>query len=141
MSFNQKSILFMTILVVCAVIAIAFILFDPPYSPNFWIGFSAIMVSLVLFGAFWIQQIAKADSVLPTAIGVWALNAVYCVFALATTVLTWMNVKYYALLHVVGFAVFVVAHLMFRMAEHHVEEMSKGDEPEQKIEKSKVTWR
>jgi hypothetical protein len=41
----------------------------------------------------------------------------------------------------VGFTLFVMAHLLFRMAEHHIEEQSKDDEPEQKIERAKVTWR
>ena len=57
-----------------------------------------------------------------------------------------MSVPHYAeeaffLFEVVALALFVVAHLFFRIAEHHVEEMSKGEEPEKKIERAKVTWR
>ena len=44
-------------------------------------------------------------------------------------------------MQVVGLSLFVVAHLFFRIVEHHVEEMAKDDEPEQKIERAKVTWR
>ena len=49
--------------------------------------------------------------------------------------------KYYMLFHVIGFCLFVMVHLFFRMVEHHIEEQSKNDEPTQKIERAKVTWR
>ena len=87
------------------------------------------------------QQIAKADSVLPMSLAVWGVNAGYFVFALIATLLTGLDEKFYVLIHTVGFALFVMAHLFFKIAEHHIEEQSKYDEPEQKIERAKVTWR
>ena len=141
MSFNQKMISLLTVFALGITAAIAFVFFEPPYSGKFWIGFSALAFSELLFGAFWVQQIAKADTVLPMSIGVWGLNAAYFVFALIATMLTGPDDKFYILLHVVGFALFVMVHLLFRMAEHHIEEQSKDDEPEQKIERAKVTWR
>ena len=141
MTFNQKIITLLTVFAFGITAAIAFVFFEPPYSWKFWMGFSALSFSEILFGAFWVQQIAKVDSVLPTSIGVWGLNAAYFVFALVATLLTGLGDKFFILLHVVGFALFVMAHLFFRMVEHHIEEQSKNDEPEQKIERAKVTWR
>ena len=141
MSFNQKMISLLTVFALGITAAIAFVFFEPPYSGKFWIGFSALAFSEFLFGAFWVQQIAKADTVLPMSIGVWGLNAAYFVFALIATMLTGLDDKFYILLHDVGFALFVMAHLLFRMAEHHIKEQSKDDEPVQKIERTKVTWR
>ena len=141
MSFNQKMISLLTVFAFGITAVVAFVVFEPPYSWKFWMGFSALSFSEILFGAFWVQQIGKADSVLPMSIGVWGLNATYFVFALIATLLTGLGDKFYILLHVVGFAVFVMVHLFFRMVEHHIEEQSKNDEPEQKIERAKVTWR
>jgi len=141
MSFTQKIVSLLTVFAFGITVAIAFVIFEPPYEWKFWLGFSALGFSEILFGAFWVQQIAKSDSVLPMSIGVWGLNAVYFAFALVATMLTGLGDKFYVLLHVVGFAVFVMAHLFFRMVEHHIEEQSQYDEPEQKIEKAKVTWR
>jgi hypothetical protein len=141
MSFNQKIISVLTVFAVGITVAIAFVLFEPPYEWKFWLALGALLFSEVLFGAFWVQQIAKADSVLPMSIGVWGINAAYFGFTLLATLLTGMGDKYFILLHVVGFALFTMAHLFFRMVEHHIEEQSKDEEPEQKIERAKVTWR
>jgi hypothetical protein len=141
MSFNQKMILLLTVFFVGITSAVTFVVFEPPYSGNFFISFGALILSEILFGAFWMQQIAKADSVLPMSLAVWGVNAGYFVFALIATLLTGLNEKFYVLIHTVGFALFVMAHLFFRIAEHHIEEQSKYDEPEQKIERAKVTWR
>lgn len=141
MSFNQKMILLLTVFLVGITSAVTFVVFEPPYSGNFFISFGALILSEILFGAFWMQQIAKADSVLPMSLAVWGVNAGYFVFALMATLLTGFDEKFYVLIHTVGFALFVMAHLFFRIAEHHIEEQSKYDEPEQKIERAKVTWR
>ena len=141
MSFNQKMILLLTVFFVGITSAVTFVVFEPPYSGNFFISFGALILSEILFGAFWMQQIAKADSVLPMSLAVWGVNAGYFVFALIATLLTGLDEKFYVLIHTVGFALFVMAHLLFRIAEHHIEEQSKYDEPEQKIERAKVTWR
>ena len=141
MPFNQKIISLLTVFAVGVTAAVSFVFFDPPYSWKFWTGFSALSFSEIIFGAFWVQQIAKADSVLPMSIGVWGLNAAYFAFALIATMLTGLDDKFFVLLHAVGFALFVMAHLFFRIAEHHIEEQSRDDEPEQKIERAKVTWR
>ena len=141
MSFNQKMILLLTVFLVGITAAVTFVFFEPPYSGKFLVAFGALAVSEILFGAFWMQQIAKTDSVLPMSVGVWGINAAYFIFALIATLLTGLQEKFYILLHVVGFALFVMAHLFFKIAEHHIEEQSKYDEPEQKIERAKVTWR
>ena len=141
MSFNQKMISLLTVFAVGITAAVSFVFFDPPYSWKFWMSFSALLFSEILFGAFWVQQIAKADAVLPMSIGVWGLNAAYFLFALIATLFTGLDDKFFVLLHVVGFAMFVMAHLFFRMVEHHIEELSKNDEPEQRIERARVTWR
>ena len=141
MSFNQKMILLLTVFFVGITSAVTFVVFEPPYSGNFFISFGALILSEILFGAFWMQQIAKADSVLPMSLAVWGVNAGYFVFALIATLLTGFDEKFYVLIHTVGFALFVMAHLFFRIVEHHIEEQSTYDEPEQKIERAKVTWR
>lgn len=141
MSFNQKIILLLTVFMVGITAAITFVLFEPPFSDNFIVSFVALAFSEVLFGAFWIQQIGKSDAVLPISIGVWAINASYFAFTLILTMLTGIEERYYMLLQIVGFSLFVMAHLFFRLFEHHIEEQSKNDEPEQKIERAKVTWR
>lgn len=141
MSFNQRIILLLTVFAVGVTAAITFTMFEPPFSDNFMVSLVALAFSEVLFGAFWIQQIGKSDSVLPMSIGVWGINAGYFTFTLILTVLTGMEEKYYMLFHIVGFCLFVMVHLFFRMFEHHIEEQSKNDEPTQKIERAKVTWR
>jgi hypothetical protein len=141
MSFNQKMILLLTVFLVGITSAVTFVVFEPPYPGNFFISFGALILSEILFGAFWMQQIAKADSVLPMSLAVWGVNVGYFVFTLIATLLTGLDEKFYVLIHTVGFALFVMAHLFFRIVEHHIEEQSKYDEPEQKIERAKVTWR
>lgn len=141
MSFNQKMISLLTVFAVGVTAVVTFVFFEPPYSWKFWMSFSALSFSEILFGAFWVQQISKADFVLPMSIGVWGLNTAYFLFSLIATLFTGLDDKFFVLLHVVGFALFVMAHLFFRMAEHHIEELSKNDEQEQKIERAKVTWR
>jgi len=69
------------------------------------------------------------------------LNAVYFLFALIATLFTHLEDKNFILVQTVGFSVFVVMHLLFRMMEHHIEEQAKEDVPEQKIERANVTWR
>ena len=141
MSYNQKMISVLTLLAVGITAAITFVLFEPPYSFNFWIGYSALTFSEIMFGAFWIQQIAKVDTVLPLSLGVWVINALYFVFALLATLFTGMRDSRYILLQVVGFVVFVMIHVLFRISEHHVEEMSIEDKPEETITRAEVTWR
>lgn len=141
MTFNQKIVTAITVLAIGITAAITFVFFEPPYASNFWISYAVLTFSEALFGIFWIRQIAKEDSVLPLSIGVWGINALYFIFALIATLLTGMDEKYFILLQTGGFAVYVIVHLFFRMAEHHVEELSKDDIPEQKIERAKVTWR
>jgi len=141
MTFNQKVVAAITMLTVGITAAVTFVFFEPPYGSNFWIAYAVLTLSEVLFGAFWIQQIAKVNSVLPLSIGVWGINALYFVFALGATLLTGLDEKYFILLQTGGFAFYVIVHLFFRMVEHHVEEQSKDDVPEQKIERAKVTWR
>ena len=141
MSFNQKMILLLTVFAVGITAAVTFTIFNPPYSGNFILSFIVLSFSEVLFGAFWIQQISKRDAVLPMSIGVWGINMGYFLFALISTLFTGVNEKYYILLHIVGFSIFVMTHLFFRMLERHIEEHSKDDEPERRIERAKVTWR
>ena len=141
MSFNQKMILLLTAFFFGITAAITFVVFEPPYSGNFFVAFGALALSEILFGAFWMQQIAKADSVMPVSLATWGLNAVYFFFALIAKLLTDMEDKNYFLLHAVGFALLVMGHIFFRMLEHHIEVQSKDDDPEQKIERAKVTWR
>ena len=141
MSFNQKIVSLLTVFAFGITAVVAFVFFEPPYEWRFWLGFSVLGFSEILFGAFWVQQIGKADSVLPMSIGVWGLNAAYFVFALIATMLTGLDDKYYILLHVVGFAVFTMSQLFFRMVEHHIEGQAKDDKPEDKIVKAEITWR
>lgn len=141
MSFNQKCLAAITVLLLGITAAITFVCYEPPYSGNFWISYGVLSFSELIFGAFWIQQIGKRDSVMPISIGVWGLNAVYFLFALIATLFTHLEDKNFILVQTVGFSVFVVMHLLFRMMEHHIEEQAKEDMPEQKIERANVTWR
>lgn len=141
MSFNQKMIALLTTFAVGVTAVVTFVVFESPYDWKFLTGFSVLSFSEVLFGAFWIQQIGKGDSFLPFSIGIWGWNALYFVFALVATLFTGLGDKFFILLHVVGFALYVMGHLFFRIAEHHLEEQTKGDDPKIKIEKTKVTWR
>lgn len=141
MTFNQKCLAAITVLLLGITAVITFVCYDPPYSSNFWISYGVLSFSELIFGAFWIQQIGKRDSVLPISIGVWGLNAAYCLFALMATFFAHIEDKNFILVQTVGFAVFVVMHLLYRMMEHHVEEQSQDDMPERKIERAKVTWR
>lgn len=141
MTYNQKLVSLMTVFLLGTTAAVVSTCFEWPFSDNFKIALGFIFFAEFVFGAFWVQQIGKADSVLPLSLGVWAVNLVYLVWAFAATVFTGLETKYFFLMQVVGLSLFVVAHLFFRIAEHHVEEMSKDDEPKLKIERAKVTWR
>ena len=68
MNFNQKMVLALTILSVGITAVITFTCVDSPHQFNFWIAFCGVLFSQIIFGAFWVQQIARADSVLPVAI-------------------------------------------------------------------------
>ena len=62
-------------------------------------------------------------------------------FAVICTMLTSLDEKHFVVLQVVGFAVFVVCHVLFMIVEHHVEEQSRSDDPVFKVEKADATWR
>lgn len=141
MTYNQKLVSLMTFFLLGITAAITFTCFEPPFTTNFKISAGFIFFAEFIFGGFWVQQIGKKDSVLPLSLGVWGMNVVYIVWVLILSLFTGCQTKYFFLWQIIGLTVFVVAHLFFRIAEHHVEEMSKDEEPEQKIERAKVTWR
>ena len=141
MTYNQKLVSLMTFIFLGVTVAITFTCFEPPFTTNFKISAGFIFFAEFMFGAFWVQQIGKNDSVLSLSFGVWGINLVYLIVALIMSLFTSVDTRNFFLFEVVALAVFVVAHLFFRIAEHHIEEMSKDEESEQKIERTKVTWR
>lgn len=141
MTYNQKLLSLMTFFLVGITAAIIFTCFEQPFSMNFKIAAGFIFFSEAMFGAFWVQQIGKKDVVLPLSIGVWGINLVYLFATLIMSLFTNTDTRYFFLSEIIVLSLFVVAHLFFRIAEHHIEEMSKDDAPEQKIERAKVTWR
>lgn len=141
MTYNQKLVSLMTFFLLGITAAITFTCFEQPLTTNFKIAAGFIFFAEFMFGGFWVQQIGKKDTVLPLSIGVWGINLGYLIVALIMSLFTSADTRYFFLFEVVALALFVVAHLFFRIAEHHVEEMSKGEEPEKKIERAKVTWR
>lgn len=141
MTYNQKLVSLMTVFLLGTTAAVVSTCFECPFSDNFKIALGFIFFAEFVFGAFWVQQIGKADSVLPLSLGVWAVNLVYLVWVFVVIFFMWLETKYFFLVQVVGLSLFVVAHLFFRIVERHIEEMAKDDEPEQKIERAKVTWR
>lgn len=141
MTYNQKIVSLMTVFLLGITVAAVSTCFDAPYSANFKISVGFILFAEFMLGGFWVQQIGKSDALLPLSLGNWGVNVVYLVWVLFLSLFTGCETKYFFLLQLVGLTGFVVAHLFFRIAEHHVEEMSKADEPEQKIERARVTWR
>lgn len=141
MTYNQKIVSVMTVFLLGITAAITFTFFEPPFTTNFKISLGFIFFAEFMFGAFWVQQIGKSNAMLPISIGVWGINLIYLLVVFALAFFTNCETRYFSLWEVIGLAVYVVAHLFFRLAEHRVEEMSKEDVPEQKIERAKVTWR
>ena len=141
MTYNQKIVSLMTVFLLGITVATVSICFDAPYSTNFKIAIGFILFAEFMLGGFWVQQIGKGDALLPLSLGNWGVNVVYLGWVLVLTLFAGCETKYFFLLQLVGLTGFVVAHLFFRIVEHHVEEMSKDDEPEQKIERAHVTWR
>ena len=141
MTYNQKLVSLMTFFLLGGTAAITFTCFEPPFTTNFKISLGFIFFAEFMFGGFWIQQIGKKNTVLPLSIGVWGINLVYLVSVLVMALFTESETRYFFMWEVIALALFVVAHLFFRMAEHHVEEMSKDDDEDRKIERTKVTWR
>ena len=86
-------------------------------------------------------KFGKKDSVFPFSIGVLPINLVYVAFTLIMALFTNCETRTFVMWHGVGFAVTVIAGIVFKMGEHHIEEQSKDDPPAQKIERSDVTWR
>lgn len=141
MTYNQKMVSLMTVFLLGITAAITFTCFETPWTTNFTISLGFILFAEFILGGFWVQQIGKRDAVLPLSLGNWGMNVVYLVWVLVLSLFTDCETKYFFLWQIIGLSVFVVAHLFFRIAEHHVEEMSKGEEPEQKIERANVAWR
>ena len=141
MTYNQKLVSLMTVFLLGITAATTFTCFEMPWTTNFTISLVFIFFAEFILGGFWVQQIGKRDAFLPLSLGNWGMNVVYLVWVLVLALFTDSETKYFLLWQIVGLTVFVVAHLFFKIAEHHVEEMSKDEEPEQKIERANVTWR
>ena len=141
MTYNQKIVLVMTVFLLGITAAITFTFFEPPFTTNFKMSLGFIFFAELMFGAFLVQQIGKSNAMLPISIGVWGINLIYLLVVFVLAFFTNCETRYFSLWEAIGLAVYVVAHLFFRLAEHQVEEMSKEDVPEQKIERAKVTWR
>ena len=141
MTYNQKIVSLATFFLMGITAVITFTCFESPFTTNFKISLGFIFFSEFILGGFWTQQIGKKDSVLPLSLGNWGINVIYFVWVLFLALFTGCQTKYFLMWHVISLSVFVVAHLFFRIAEHHVEEMSKEDEPEKRIERASVTWR
>ncbi len=141
MSFNQKMLLGITFLATVVTAAIAFVLFDSPYSTNFLIEVGFIIFAEVYAGMTIVSKFGKSNAVFPFAVGVLPLNAAYFAFTLFMALFVNCQTKTFVMWHGVGFILTVICCMVFRMGERHVEEQSKDDPPPQKIERSEVTWR
>ena len=141
MSYNQKLVSLMTLFLLGITAALIFTCFDLPFEINFSISIGFIFFAEFMLGAFWVQQIGKHDHVLPLSLGVCGINFLYLIYVLSMSFFVGKETKYFLLFEVVGLSMFVILHLFFRIAEHHVEDLSKDDDPEQKVVKAKITWR
>lgn len=141
MSFNQKAIAAITLITVLVTCAIAFVCFKLPYNVNEWIALGALVLSEIILGGTWFLQLNKGNDVFPLTLGTITQSAGYVLFTLVCTLLTRIGTEFFVLLEIVGLAGFVIFRLFGAIAVHHVKEMSKDDEPEQKIERVKPTWR
>lgn len=141
MNFNQKILALITFLALAITCGIAFTCYEPPYSNNFWIAISGLLLSEIVFGITLLLSIAKKNNVLPMALGAYGINILYLLFTIIMTLFTNMETRFFMLTEAVGLAVIVIAHLIFKIVEHHVDESSNTDAPEQKIEKTNITWR
>lgn len=141
MSFNQKMLLAITVLAISITAALAFVLFEPPYSTNFLVEVGCIIFSQLLAGMALVEKFGKGNAVFPFSVGVLPLNIAYFIFTLVMAFFTGCQTATFVMWHAVGFALTVICFVVFRMGEHHVEEQSKDDPPAQKIERADVTWR
>jgi len=141
MTYNQKIVSLMTVFLLGITAAIMFTCFEPPFTTNFKISIGFIFFAEFMFGGFWVQQIGKSDALLPLSLGNWGMNLVYLAWVFVLALFTECETKYFFLWQVIGLTGYVVAQLFFRIAEHHLEEMSKDDEPAKKIERANITWR
>ena len=141
MSYNQKMLVAITLVSTLITAAVAFVLFDPPYSTNFKVEVAFIIFAQVLAGMTLVAKFGKKDSVFPFSIGVLPINLAYVAFTLFMALFTDCKTPTFVMWHGVGFALTVIVGIVFKMGEHHIEEQSKDDPPPQKIERADVTWR
>ena len=132
MTHSPKIILLMTLSLLGTTAAIIFACLEPPFSANFQISTGFIFFAEFMLGGFCIQQIGRRKTSLPLSIGVWGINLAYLAWVLVLTLFTESQTKYFSLWQIIGLSVFVIAHVLFRIAEHHVEERAKGNEPARK---------
>ena len=141
MSFNQKMLLGITILATAITGAIAFVLFEPPYSRNFLIEVGAVIFAEVFAGMTLVAKFGKDKAVFPFSLGVMPVTLIYFLFVLFMALFTGCETKTFVMWHGVGFALTIICCMVFRMGERHVEAQSKDDPPAQKIERAETTWR
>ena len=141
MSYNQKMLVAITLVSTLITAAVAFVLFDPPYSTNFKVEVAFIIFSQVFAGLTLVAKFGKKDAIFPVSIGILPINLAYVAFTLIMALFTSCQTRTFVMWHGVGFAMTVIAVIAFRMGEHHAEEQSKNDPPAQKIERADVTWR
>lgn len=141
MSYNQKMLLGITLLAATVTLAVAFVLFDPPYTINFLIEVGFVTFSQIFAGMTLVSKFGKGDAVFPFSVGVLPLNLAYFLFTLVMAFFTSCQTKTFVMWHGVGFILTVCCCMVFRMGERHVEQQSKDDPPPQKIDRAEVTWR
>ncbi len=141
MSYNQKMLAAISGIAVLVTLAVAFVMFDPPYSQNFKVEVAFVVLSQILAGVSLVAKFGKGDSIFPFSLGSLTINVIYMVFALFMALFSDCSTAVFVLWHCVGLAVCVVLGIVFRMGEHHIAEQSKDDPPAQEIKRADVTWR
>lgn len=141
MTFNRLAAAAVTAIAAALTLAAAFVCFEAPYTANFGFSLGAIVLSELLFGAFFIGLTFKSASSAPVSAGGWIANFLYLLFTLCAAFLTWMEVKYFVLLQAAGLSAFAVLKIMLLTAERHAAAQSKDDPPPAKIERAKPEWR
>ena len=141
MSFNQKMLAGISVIVLAITLAIVFVIFDPPYAMNFKVEVAFVILAEIIACATLIAKIGKGNAGFHFAVSSLSICAMYTVFTLCMGLFTDCSTKVFVLWHGVGLAISIVLGMVLRMGEHHIAEQSKSDPPAQEIKRADVTWR
>lgn len=129
MNFYQKIISAVTLAVVGITLSIIFVCFDTPYSGIFITECIAVVWAEVLFGMTLIMLSKKSDLILPYSMAAGHISFAYFLFVLLMIYPACkdMPLKYFILIHSIGFVLTMIVYGIFSLGEHNIKEQESFD--------------